>query len=112
MVFDAAGLWWPPFQKLFNQLETLKLEPTAVPAEALKATLAGAPCATPFLYRDGNTLLALREGWRKHSMKRQATGPDVCQGGSASASTCPAYRSTLLPIARPSPAPQSMRHGW
>ncbi|KAL4443613.1 hypothetical protein ABPG75_011350 [Micractinium tetrahymenae] len=40
MVFDAAALWWPPFQKLFNQLETLKLEPTAVSAEALKATLA------------------------------------------------------------------------
>ncbi|PSC72509.1 exostosin-like glycosyltransferase isoform B [Micractinium conductrix] len=39
MVFDAAALWWPPFSKLYNQLETLKLEPGAVAAETLKATL-------------------------------------------------------------------------
>lgn len=42
MVFDASALWWPPFSKLYTQLETLKLEPSAVPAETLKATLAGA----------------------------------------------------------------------
>ena len=41
MVFDAAALWWPPFSKLYNQLETLKLEPGAVAAETLKATLKG-----------------------------------------------------------------------
>lgn len=41
MVFDAAALWWPPFHKLYAQLETLKLEPGAVSAEALKAGLAG-----------------------------------------------------------------------
>lgn len=42
MPFDAAALWWPPFSKLHNQLETLKLEPAAVPADALKSALAGA----------------------------------------------------------------------
>lgn len=41
MVFDAAALWWPPFARLYTQLETLKLEPSAVSADALKAALAG-----------------------------------------------------------------------
>lgn len=41
MSFDAQALWWPPFQKLYNQLETLKLEPSAVPADVLRSTLAG-----------------------------------------------------------------------
>ncbi|KAI3428139.1 hypothetical protein D9Q98_006522 [Chlorella vulgaris] len=40
MSFDAQALWWPPFQKLYNQLETLKLEPSAVPADVLRSTLA------------------------------------------------------------------------
>lgn len=43
MPFDAQTLWWPSFQKLYDQLRELDLEPNTVTAEALKATLQGAP---------------------------------------------------------------------
>ncbi|PRW56624.1 Nucleoporin NUP188 like isoform B [Chlorella sorokiniana] len=39
MAFDAAALWWPPFQKLYTQLAMSNLEPGAVSAEGLKAAL-------------------------------------------------------------------------
>ncbi len=40
MVYDAGDLWWPPFHRLYEQLERVKLEPTSVPADTLKAALA------------------------------------------------------------------------
>lgn len=39
MPFDATQLWWPPFGRLYNQLSSCKLEPSAASAEALQASL-------------------------------------------------------------------------
>jgi len=39
MSFDAAELYWPPFQPLYNRLEAIKLEPEAVETKSLKSSL-------------------------------------------------------------------------
>ena len=39
MATPAAGLYWPPFKRVFETLERLKLEPGSLSPESLRATL-------------------------------------------------------------------------